>query len=88
MGVNRSRDEGESGERDDQHAGRPVVEDVAWERQVTDAADPMGEDPDHLTVKSTIGSPRLSSSTSNSPTIVAGKTIRTVPPAATSFLRS
>ena len=81
-------EQGEPDERDDEHGGRAVVEDVPRDREVTNPPDPVGKQPGHLTVSWTIWSARLSSSASNTPAIVAGNTIRTVPPAVTSLCRS
>src|SRR4029079_16065769 len=75
-------------ERDDQDRSSAVVEDVPRDREVADPSDPVGEDPGHLTVNSMIWSFRSSSSASKTPVIVAGKTMRTVPPASTSLWRS
>ena len=69
-------EEGQGGERDDEHPRRPVEEDVARDREVANPPDPVGEEPGHLTVSSTIWSLRFSSSASKTPVIVAGKRIR------------
>ena len=74
----------EQNERDDEDDRRRREEEGLRDRQVTYPADPVSQEDHGLTVRSAIWTPRLSSSTSNRPGIVAVNGSRAVPPAVTS----
>jgi hypothetical protein len=73
-------EECERRERDHEHAGCAVEEDVPWDREVANPPDPVGEDPAHLTVSCPILISWLSvmcSSISKTPLILATNGILT-----------
>src|SRR5262249_57966188 len=74
----------EQDERDDEDDRRRREEERLGDRQVAYPADPVSQEDHGLTVRSAIWTPRLSSSTSKRPGIVAVNGRRAVPPAVTS----
>ena len=71
----------ERDERDDEDDRRGGEEERLRDREIPDSPDPVREEDHGLTVSSAICVPRLSSSTSKRPGIVARNGIRAVPPA-------